>query len=149
MPSKADSQAMAEQFCSAFNAGAPAAALNAYAEDACVVSPDGVVAVGHDQIRAYWTRPAEIRCDLKAAVDEVPPLRKTSSAASCHHWAEKARKQTPIGRGGEWKWKLAAGSWHTTSQDASVPETCQSWPVVVRRACEFRTRWSARDYRRV
>ena len=118
MPEKADFQAMADQFCSAFNAGQPAAAMGAYAEDACVVSPEGEVVIGHDQLRAYWTRQAEIRGDLKVTVEDVHPLSENvircilSSTAT-----EKASNRTLIGTGlavlrsTGMEWKLVAHAW--------------------------------------
>jgi ketosteroid isomerase-like protein len=118
MPNKADFQAMADQFCSAFNAGQPAAAMGAYAEDAWVVSPEGEVAIGHDQIRAYWIRQAEIRGELKATVDEVHSLSEDvircilSSTAT-----EKASNRSLIGKGlailrsSGTEWKLVAHAW--------------------------------------
>jgi uncharacterized protein (TIGR02246 family) len=71
MPNTADFQKMADQFCAAYNDGQPEAGVEAYAEDACVVAPDGRLARGREQIRALFTDRAKRYADLHVKVDEV------------------------------------------------------------------------------
>src|SRR3954468_11777418 len=71
MPNTADFQKMADQFCTAYNSGQPAAGAEAYAEDACVVAPDGRLARGREEIRALFTERAKRYADLHVKVDEV------------------------------------------------------------------------------
>jgi uncharacterized protein (TIGR02246 family) len=119
MPNTADFQKMADQFCAAYNNGQPAAGAEAYAEDACVVAPDGRLANGREQIRALFTDRAKRYTDLHVKVDEVHEIADgIVMAVLTSTGVDKTSKRRLTGRGVatlRWQehlnWQVVAHAW--------------------------------------